>query len=131
MDIYFHDPSEIPLPADEVRIRELKADLWPDGRRVHISVEVDPFQRRPSLDLIITNPQGEERASTSIVESMTRKMEVNMHLRGEVPAGEFKVQAILFYSEAGAAQEGSPEQASTPQTQHVVDRAETVFTIPG
>lgn len=131
MDIFFQDPSEIPLPPDDVRIRELKAELWPDGRRVHVSIEVDPFQRRPSIDLSIVDPQGEEQASTSIVESMTRKIVINMHLRGQVPPGDFRVRATLFFSETQDGQENLPEGQMPAQKNKVVDHAESVFTIPG
>ena len=58
MDIFFRDPSEIPLPPDEVRIRVLHADPYPDGQRVRIHLEVDPFQRRPNADVRITNAPG-------------------------------------------------------------------------
>ena len=42
MDIFFQDPTDIPLPPEEVRIRELTAEPWPDGRRVRVYVELTP-----------------------------------------------------------------------------------------
>ena len=66
MDIFFQDPSEIPLPPEEVRIREVRAEPWPDGQRVRVYLEVDPFQQRPNADVKITDAAGEEEAQASI-----------------------------------------------------------------
>lgn len=136
MDIFFQDPSEIPLPADEVRIRELRAEVKPDGRRVGIYLEVDPFQKRPNADVIITNQAGQTVAETSIIESLSRKMEFVMHLRQPEPKGQYRVSATLFFTEPipepKDPQEGKePELPKLPEPV-VVDRAETTFTIePG
>lgn len=127
MDIYFQDPSEVPLPPEEVRIRLLHAEPMADGRRIKVHLEVDPFQRRPSAELLIRTADGEERASTSIVESMTRKMEVTMHLRGAPPPGRYSLQAILFYSQAVEPEGDQPEDELPRQTHTIVDRAETTF----
>lgn len=148
MDIFFTDPAEVPLPPDEVRIRALRAEPWPDGRRVRVYLEVDPFQKRPSVDLTILNAQQEPVAVASIIESMDRKMDFTMHLRGAETAGTYRLQVALYYSEPfGPAfeppiepptdQSSEPpvelpdeEQAALPERQvTVVDRAETEFTI--
>jgi len=137
MDIFFQDPTEVPLPPEEVRIREFRAEAWPDGRRVRVYLEVDPFQKRPNADLFITDRQDRKLASASIIESMDRKMEITMHLRGEVSPGEHRVKAVLFYTQALEAdepqgQEDSPqeEQQEPPEQKiQVVDRAETQFSI--
>ena len=125
MDIFFQDAGEIPLPPDEVRIRELKAEPWPDGRRVHVYLEVDPFQVRPNFDLVITDARGLERGTVSIIESMTRVMELTMHLQGSDTDGEYMLSAALFFVERSA--EEDPEALS--QEPHIVDRAERKFTI--
>lgn len=139
MDIFFQDPSDIPLPPDEVRIRQLRAEPWPDGRRVRIYLEVDPFQKRPSAEVVITDSQGIVVAQASVIESMVRKMEFNMHLRQAQPSGRFTVSAVLFYSdpfpEPQPHEEGhAPEPPSSPPVTPLpeakkVDRAETTFTV--
>jgi len=125
MDIFFSDPDEIPLPPDEVRIRELRADLWPDGRRVRITVEVDPFQRRPSLDAVIFNPLGNELATTSILGTMARNLEFNMHLRGELPAGEYTIKVKLYYNQELSPEAEQDQEASLAP--FIVDQRETSF----
>jgi hypothetical protein len=126
MDIFFRDPSEIPLPPEEVRIRVLQADPYPDGQRVRIHLEVDPFQRRPNADVRITNDQGYELANTSIIESMVRKMEFTMHLRPPNPATPCVVSVALFYSKTAEANDASAAEVSKPEIL-IVDRAEVQF----
>jgi hypothetical protein len=136
MDMFFADPTEIPLPPDEVRIRELKADVYPDGRRVRVYLETDPFQRRPNADLFILDSQGNELSSTSVIESMLRKMEMTMHLRRAV-SGELTLEAVLFY--AKIEEPGTPDASDQPVTsveppreieRTVVDTARITFDIP-
>ena len=74
MDIFFQDPSDIPLPPVEVRIRSLRAEPWSDQRRVHIYLELDPFQKRPNIEVVINDPEGREEARVDIVETMVRKV---------------------------------------------------------
>ena len=130
MDIFFQDPNEIPLPPAEVRIRSLRADPWPDGKRVRISMEVDPFQQRPNADITIENSAGDEVAQINIIESLSRKIELTMHLHGPVLDGRFTVVAHLYYSEPlrepQPGEEGQP--ARLPEST-VVDQAETTFII--
>lgn len=129
MDIFFQDPSETPLPPNEVRIRELQAEAWPDGRRVHVYIEVDPFQKRPSADLIILDSSGDEIAHSAIIESMVRKMELTLHLRPAPEPGEFILAATLFYSDPiPEPKEGETEPPKLPE-QQVIDTRSIKFTI--
>jgi hypothetical protein len=128
MDIFFTDPSEIPLPPEQVRIRELRADPSPDGKRVRVYLEVDPFQKRPSVDLAILDQEGEEIATASIIESMTRKMELTMHLRRGVPGNSFTLHATLYFA---ALPEFDAEQGSAPIERTQVDSTEIQFVAGG
>ena len=154
MDIFFADPNEVPLPRDEVRIRELTADPWPDGRRVRVYLEVDPFQARPNADLVILDSRGRQVAHANIIESIDRKIEVTLHLRGDTESGisrsnPYTVHAQLYYSDievddeanASGALESTPPQAPPadptgepaevdPLERQVVDQAQTSFEIP-
>ncbi len=125
MDIFFQDPTAIPLPPKEVRIKELRAEPWPDNRRVNVYFEVSPFQKRPNAEVNITNPQGDESASVSIIETMNPRMELTMHLRGENLPGEYHVSALLFYELETPSAETPPEE----REKMIVDRAQAVFVI--
>lgn len=125
MDIFFTDPTEIPLPPADVRIRELRAEPYPDGRRLRVTLEVDPFQKRPSAQVVIYDAAGEEMAETSIVESMTRKMEFTMHLRRASPGEAYRLEALLYYAEME--QPDSAEAPVKPIERNVVDQAACSF----
>ncbi len=127
MDIFFQDPHEIPLPPDEVRIRELRAELLPDGQRVRIYFELDPFQKRPSAELAISDANGVPLAHASVIESMVRKIELTMHLRTPGAPFPYRLAASIYYlaplPEAG--RELDPADTAPPQ---VIDRKTIQFT---
>ena len=127
MDIFFTDPTEIPLPPDEVRIRSLRAEAWPDGRRVRVSLEVDPTLKRPNADLLIQDAQGNEVAAASIIESMDRRMEITMHLRGFEGGGPYKLSATLFFAELE--KEPAPGQEPALPERLVTDTAQVTFEV--
>ncbi len=131
MDIYLQDPSEVPLPPDKVRIRDLTAEPWPDGRRIKIYLEVDPFQRRPNAEIQIKDSEGKVIAQTSVIESMVRKMEINLHLRQEQPEGEYTVLARLFYSDPIAEPKEGEETPVQLPASTVVDEVQAEFTLGG
>jgi len=128
MDIFFQDPDAIPLPPKEVRIKEFQTELRPDNHRVRIFLEITPFQKRPNGEIAIYNPQGDEVASASIIETMVSKMELTMHLRGEITPGDYSIQAYIYYLEIP---EGSEAEDYPPQHKRiVVDQASQILEIP-
>jgi hypothetical protein len=116
MDIFFTDPSAVPLPPAEVRIVELQAQPWPDGRRVHVYLELTPFQKRPDGEISITNQRGEELANASIIETLIHKMDFTLHLRGAELLGPFTVTAQIFYIDRSEGQETTPENFERPRS---------------
>ena len=128
MDIFFQDPTAIPLPPDEVRIKDFQAEPRPDNRRIRIYLEITPFQKRPNGEITIYSPQGEDVASASIVETITPKMELTMHLRGEVTPGEYSISAIIFYLENTEQVEGAGDDIEQ-RKRIVVDHASQTFQI--
>lgn len=129
MDIFFTDPSDIPLPPDEVRIRQLKAEPWPDGRRLRVYLELSPFQKKPDGEISVVSNTGIEVANVSIIETMDPKMEFTLHLRGEEPQGLYRVNAVIFYR---GEVEDDQKEAETPPLQPskvIVDHLETTFEI--
>ncbi len=128
MDIFFHDPEDIPLPPNEVHIRALNAQPYPDGRRVKVYLEISPFQKRPNGELTITNETGREIASISFIETIDPKLELTMHIRTPTPAGSYTLKADLFYEEP-VFDEDAPENAPSKFDRTMIDHAETSFTI--
>ena len=128
MDIFFADPSEIPLPPAEIRIRSLEAQPWPDGRRVKISLDLDPFQKPPSLELTLLDPGNVVAGSADIIETMSRRMELNLHLRSDPQPGDYTLEAVLFYLEHRPVEEGEANE-SFPYQRMVVDAAQVRCTL--
>ena len=132
MEIFFQDPSDIPLPPDEVRIREFKAQPWPDGRRVRVTLQITPFQKKPNGEIRINDENGEEVANISIIETIDPNMELTVHLRQSETGGEYTAYAVLYYSETEEAEvELGTEEEPAPQTVKniIVDQADTRFSI--
>jgi len=125
MDIFFQDPTAIPLPPQEVRIKDLRAEPLPDNRRVRVYLEITPFQKRPNGEVRISNAHGEELASVSIIETMITKMEFTLHLRGAAIIGPYTLSAMITYLEES--DPSSEEQAPQERKQIIVDQQETRF----
>lgn len=92
--------TENDLPPEQVRFSDLHVEPWPDGRRVRIHVDITPFQMNPDLEVTITDPQGVEKAHTTIVETAENRVVFTMHLREEVK-GSYQLLAVLSYPEIG------------------------------
>src|SRR5437762_6226682 len=98
------NPAEdgvIPLPPEDMRILELKAEPVQDNgpTRLRVYIDVTAFQQRPYLEVTLNNAEGHEIASVSIIEPMQRKNVFTMHVRGPQQTGKFNLSARLFYPE--------------------------------
>ena len=130
MDIFFTDPTDVPLPPEDVRIRKFEIDPYPDGKRLRVSLELTPFLKKPSGEIVIFDALQNPVASVNIIETIDPKMQLTMHLRSPETAGSYRAQITLFYT---AEFEAEPDQQDTeplelPQ-KTVVDQAETSFQI--
>jgi len=128
MDIFFSDPPESRLPPEQVRLREVRVTPSDDGRRARIYLEVDPFQKRPDLDLWLHSAAGEEVAQTSIIQTMARKMELTMHIRQPQPGGEYSLRVVLYATQLPA--EPDPSQEMGGIQRQATDEKTIRFTLP-
>lgn len=103
MEFFFPEDDLQRMTPEETRVVSLSAAPYEDGRRVRVDIEITPFQQRPYLEVTLTDSQGEEVASASIVEPMSWKLEFTLHLRGE-PRGPYTLQANLFYPDGPQAE---------------------------
>jgi hypothetical protein len=102
MEFFLTDPQVARLPSAETRILDLRAEPYPDGKRVHVNLELTPFQQRPYIELTLNDPDGNEVSSASIVEPMGWKLELTLHLRKPNPSGGTYILAThLFYPDLG------------------------------
>ena len=134
MDLFLQDPNEIPLPPDEVRIRELRIDPFPDNRRIRISLHITPFQTRPNIEILITNENEEESGSLTIIESIDPKMEFTVHLKDDKPNGKYTLSSQIYYYEDDQNTEVKASQLEAgihqlPTNVKIVDQHQTTFVI--
>ena len=120
MDSFFPEDSLNRMTPEETRIKTLSAEPYPDGYRVHVNIEVTPFQKRPHIEVVLTDASGDEIGSTTIVEPMTWKMEFTMHIRGELN-NPYTLEARLFYTDGPSTEPQTftfdvkpPQDASEP-----------------
>jgi hypothetical protein len=84
------------MTPEETRITSLTAEPYPDGYRLRVNIEMTPFQKRPHLEVELKDADGDEVASSSIVEPISWKIEFTMHIRGELK-NPYTLEAKLFY----------------------------------
>ena len=96
MDFFFPEDQLQRMSPEETHITSLTAQPYPDGYRLHVNIEMTPFQKRPHLEVILKDAEGEEVASTTIVEPLSWKIEFTMHIRGDLK-NPYTVEARLFY----------------------------------
>jgi len=133
-EIFFTEPSEAPVPPDEVRIRIMEAEPRPDGRRIDVRTALTPFQQRPNIEISIRDEEGREVSTLSVVEAIDAQMDFTMHLRGPQGSGHYTMVMRVFYAdiESHEAAEGEEVQSSEilRKAAMVVDEAQTAFDIP-
>lgn len=104
MEFFFPDDLAPRAVPEETRILVLHAEPYPDRWRVHVNLEMTPFQTRPHVDVTLTDSDGLEVATTSLVEPMSWKLEFTLHVRGkEDPAGSYHLTACLYYPDGPSA----------------------------
>lgn len=126
-NISFSDPDDIPLPPDEVEIRNLNAEPYEDGKRVQIYLTFTPFQKNPSADIKIFDNQDKEVASVNIIETIDPDTKITLHLPQKASPGEYRVRAKAFYLEHNLDPEA--ETVEKPEKKPIGQK-ETFFVIP-
>lgn len=96
MEIKFFD--EGPKPRHEVRIKQLGLYMYEDQRRVQVGFALTSFSERPSLQVTIRNPQGQEVSSLHVIETLDTNFSLTIHLRDKEPEDSYMVTAVLYYA---------------------------------
>lgn len=79
--------SDFPMPVlphklepGPISFSELHAELYPDCRRVHVTVALTGEGHRPSLDFQVLDPTGMILSRSVIVENYDQKTDFTMHI---------------------------------------------------
>ena len=96
MDFFFPEDNLNRMTPEETRITALSAEPYPDGYRLRVNIEITPFQKRPHIEVVLDDADGNEVASSSIVEPLSWKLEFTMHIRSELN-NPYTLEARLFY----------------------------------
>jgi hypothetical protein len=97
MGIPFIDSKDDAQPPELVRFNDVQIKSFPDGRRVRIQIGVIAFQKAPNIDIEAYNPDGDQVASTTIIEMSSRSMDVTLHLRRKIVPGRYVCKLNLGY----------------------------------
>jgi hypothetical protein len=127
MDIFFNDPTDVPLPPDQMEVRELTGQPNEDGSRILVRFEITPFQERPNIEILLTNPEGDQIAGFSVVEAIENKMDFTLHLRGPQTSGKATLTMQIIYTDLSTLDEaeGPPIQETLTESKRVVASAQT------
>jgi hypothetical protein len=135
MDIFFSDPNDVPLPPDQIHIREFEARAYSDLKRVAVRYEISPFMEKPNIEISIENGDGDQLAELSVVEVMDTRMDFTMHLKGGMADEHTRARIVMFYNEM---EEFNLEAETLPtpeeflnRVKNIVDQKEIPLTIIG
>lgn len=109
MDLFFTNSNDIPLPPDQMEIRQLTAQPLEDRKRVQVEFELTPFQQRPNVEITVINRENKPVSGFSVVEAIENKMAFTLHLREPNPQGSYLVDMQVFYTTIPSADEDSEE----------------------
>ncbi len=91
-----------------------------------ITLELTPFQKRPNVEVTITDPSGKQVAQTTIVETMLSNLEFTMHVREAEACSEYLLETRLYYQPIPPATD-APVEIVLPEPM-IVDQKSTKFT---
>ena len=97
MEFFFPEDNLERTSPEDTEITSLTAEPYEDGRRVHVNIDMTFFEKRPHLEVDITDAEGQEVSTASFVEPMNFKLEFTMHLRTKPAPGPLHLTARLFY----------------------------------
>jgi hypothetical protein len=103
MEFFLNDESLEKEPPATTRFLDLHAEPSSDGKLLKVVLALTPFTQRPYLDLALTDSNGGVVVTTSIVEPVSSKLEVNLHFRNPTSdLGEvYNLTAIISYPDIG------------------------------
>ncbi len=97
MNMFLHDPNEIRLPPEEVRLTKVEVIAHIKERRVKVHLELTPFMKRPNIEVIITSGNRREVGHINILETMLHILEFTVHLRQVEAPEQLHMETTVYY----------------------------------
>ena len=104
LDFFFPEDHLERTSPEETKIISLSAEPYEDGRRVRVNIEMSFFEKRPHLEMTLTDSENQEISTVSFVEPMNFKLEFTLHLRMQPAEGPLDLEARLFYPDGPEAE---------------------------
>jgi hypothetical protein len=102
MDTIFENDEETErFPPENVRFEDLHIEPWPDGFRIKVFLRITPFLSNPDIELVLTDPEGNEVSRTRVIETPENSLVLTMHIRAKTLAGSYTLSAALIYPQQG------------------------------
>jgi hypothetical protein len=103
MEFFLTDGAILRLPPADTRLLDMRAEPYPDGKRLRVAMDLTPFQQKPCLELTLTDSAGEVVATTSIIEPVAWRLELTLHILkpGTTPGEVYKLTVNLSFPDLG------------------------------
>ncbi|MGD8552811.1 MAG: hypothetical protein PVG02_04050 [Anaerolineales bacterium] len=105
MYLQIEDPSEVPLPPEDVRIKAVNFQPYPDRRRVRLTLKLTPFQTPPNIALTVMDAREKEVSSLSVIGATEATMSLTIHIRDPKAKEPLRVLLVVGYEEQGTVDE--------------------------
>ena len=101
MYLQIEDPSEAPLPPEEVRIRSVEIQPYSDGGRFKLMLKLTPFQAPPDIAIFLEDARGEEVSSLNVIGATEASVSLTVHVRDPQAKPPFDLDIDVSYEEHG------------------------------
>lgn len=97
--IQFFDSSfAVPKAREDVKFNQVGLFVYEDRRRVAVGFDITRFLEGPSIEVTITNDNGEPAGSLTVIETSDTNFSLTMHLRDQNPTEIYHLKATLYYA---------------------------------
>lgn len=82
-----------------MHFRGITVEPYPDLRRLRVTLDFSPFQQSPTIEIQVTDGEGQVIAQTSFIEPNDFHLDFTLHLRQAIPGGQYQLTAVMIYTE--------------------------------
>jgi hypothetical protein len=97
--IQFFDSSfAMPKVREDVKFNQVGIFVYDDQRRVAVGFDITRFLEGPSIEVTITNDNGQPAGMLTVIETSDTNFSLTMHLRDKNPTDLYHLKATLYYA---------------------------------